>query len=351
MSKKNYTPLISNKESNPSFIEAYRTLFTNIQFCQPSRPLKTLLITSSGPQEGKSTIVANLGIILAQAGNKVLLVDSDLRAPTLCEIFKVANSSGLSDLLIEVYSTQITQGRLEDFSVGDALQLLKIQKKTGILTIEQQEATVSFFLKKGEVVEVRWKKVPPIEDLKEVFRVKDGTFQFQETSSLDDHIDILDNPRDKNTLRKTILQIYRQPFIERSITSFLKPTHIDNLQLLTSGRLPPNPPQLLGSESMKTLVSMVRNRFDAVIFDSPPFGSVVDASVLASIVDGVILVIRKGFYDKRLIQRTKEALETVSSNICGVVLNQVDLKRDGYYYAGYQYGYYYKKDHKVSNKN
>jgi len=345
---KTHIPLISDRDPNPSFVEAYRTLLTNIQFCQPSKPLKTLLITSSGPQEGKSTIVANLGITLARAGSKVLLVDSDLRAPTLCKIFGVTNSSGLSDLLIEVYSTQITRGRLEDFSVGDAFQLLKIQKKTGILTVEQEETVVSFFLKEGEVVEVRWRKTPHTKNLKEIFRVKDGTFQFQETTSLDDHIDILDNPRTKNILRKMIPQTYRHPFIERSIDSFLRPTHIGNLQLLTTGRLPPNPPQLLGSESMKTLVSIVRDSFDAVIFDSPPFCAVTDASVLASIVDGVILVIRKGFYDKRLIQRAKEMLETINSNICGVILNQVDLKRDAYYYPGYQYGYYHKKrDHKV----
>lgn len=182
--------------------------------------------------------------------------------------------------------------------------------------------------------------MPRAKGLGEIFRIKDGTFQFQETISLDDHIGISDNPRREDTLQKTIPQIYRQPFIERRIASFLKPTHIENLKLLPSGRIPPNPPQLLGSESMKTLVSMFRDKFDAVIFDSPPFGSVTDASVLTSIVDGVILVIRKGFYDKRLIQTAKEGLEMVNSNICGVILNQVDLKRDGYYYAGYQYGYH-----------
>ena len=62
---KGYTPLISNQDPDPFLVEAYRTLLTNIQFCQPTKPLKTLLITSTGPQEGKSSVVANLGIIMA----------------------------------------------------------------------------------------------------------------------------------------------------------------------------------------------------------------------------------------------------------------------------------------------
>ena len=336
--KKVHIPLISNQDPNPSLVEAYRTLLTNIRFCQTSKPLKTLLITSSGPKEGKSTVVANLGVLLAQEGSKVLLVDSDLRASTLYKVFKVNKSSGLTDLLIQVSSTQITRGRLEDFSVGDAFQLLKIQKKTGILRVGKEETIVLLFFKDGEVIEARWRSVPRIKDLREIFRIKDGTFQFQETASLDD-FDISDNPRTEDTLEKAIPQIYRQPFIESRINSFLKPTHIENLKILTSGRLPPNPPQLLSSESMKTLISMFRNRFDAVIFDSPPFGLVADASVLTSIVDGVILVIRTGFYDKMLIQRAKEGLEMVNSNICGVILNQVDSKGNGYNYLGYPNGY------------
>ena len=340
--KKAYTPLISNQDPNPFLLEAYRTLLTNIRFYQPTKLLKTIVVSSTGPQEGKSSVVSNLGILMAQGGSKVLLVDSDLRSPTLSKIFKVPNSSGLTDLLIQISSTQITRGSLEDFSVGDAFQLLKIQKKTGILTVEKEEKSASLYFEEGEVVDAHCENVPQTKGLGEIFRFKDGTFHFQETVSLNDHVDVPDIsnlPATRDTIHKTIPQVYRKPFIDSRINSFLKPTHIENLTLLTSGRLPPNPPLLLGSESMRVLVNTLRNSFDAVIFDTPPSGLLTDTSILTSMVDGVIFVIRKGFYNKKFIKKVKERLETGNANICGVVLNQADLKRDEYYnYGSYGYG-------------
>jgi len=341
-SKKAYTPLISSKNPNPFLLEAYRTLLTNIRFYQPTKLLKSLLVTSTGPQEGKSSVVSNLGILMAQGGSKVLMVDADLRSPTLSKIFKVPNSSGLTNLLIQLSSTQIGRGDLEDFSVGDAFQLLKIQKKTGILTVEKEEKSATLCFEEGEVVDTNWKNVAQTKGLGEIFRFKNGTFHFQETVSLNDHVgvpDITNLPATLDTLHKTLPQVYRKPFIDSRIASFLKPTQIENLQLLTSGRLPPNPPLLLGSESMKVLVNILRNSFDAVIFDTPPSGLLTDTSILTSMVDGVVFVIRKGFYNKKFIKRVKEKLETGNANICGVVLNQADLKRDEYYnYGSYGYG-------------
>ncbi len=81
--------------------EAYRTLRTNIQFSSLDKPLSTLLVTSTGPDEGKSTILANLAVTFAQAGNRVILVDCDLRRPSLHEIFGVDNLAGLTTLFID----------------------------------------------------------------------------------------------------------------------------------------------------------------------------------------------------------------------------------------------------------
>jgi non-specific protein-tyrosine kinase len=81
--------------------EGYRALRTNIQFSTVDRPLKTLLVTSAGPAEGKTTTVANLGVVMAQAGLKVIVVDSDLRRPTLHRLFGISNSRGLSTSLLE----------------------------------------------------------------------------------------------------------------------------------------------------------------------------------------------------------------------------------------------------------
>lgn len=341
-SKKAYTPLISNHKPNPFLLEAYRTLLTNIRFYQPTKLLKTIVVTSTGPQEGKSSVVANLGILMAQGGSKVLLVDSDLRSPTLSKIFNVPNSSGLTDLLLQISSTQITNGRLKDFSVGDVFQLIKIQKKTGILTVGKEDKSASLYFEEGDVIDAQCENLQQNKGIGEIFRFKDGTFHFQETVSLNDHMDdtdISNLPATRDTIHKTITKVYRHPFMESRIAPFLKPTHIENLTLLTSGRLPPNPPLLLASESMKVLLNIFKHSFDAVIFDSPPSGLLTDTSALISFVDGVILVVRKGFYNKKYIKKVKEKLEKGNATICGVVLNQADLKRDEYYnYGSYGYG-------------
>ena len=134
MSNKSIT--IPDQGLNSLFSEAYRSLRTNIQFSQLDKPVKTLLITSSGPKEGKTTTVANLGICLAQAGDRVLVVDSDLRLPTLHKILRVSNSSGLTNILKEAYDTDITSGLPQGLSIGDIFQLLTLQQKTGILKVK-----------------------------------------------------------------------------------------------------------------------------------------------------------------------------------------------------------------------
>ncbi|WP_347177938.1 CpsD/CapB family tyrosine-protein kinase [Sporosarcina thermotolerans] len=93
---------------NPkSFIsEQFRTIRTNINFSTPDKELKTLLFTSSSPGEGKSTSAANVAIVFAQEGKKVLLVDADMRKPTMHFTFKTSNSIGLSNLLTKQFSLE-----------------------------------------------------------------------------------------------------------------------------------------------------------------------------------------------------------------------------------------------------
>ena len=92
--------LVTHLEPRSPVSEAYRSFRTNIQFSRFDRPLKTLLVTSAGPGEGKSTTVANLAITMAQMGTKTLLVDADLRRPVLDSIFKCKRSLGLTDILL-----------------------------------------------------------------------------------------------------------------------------------------------------------------------------------------------------------------------------------------------------------
>jgi len=116
------------------------------------------------------------------------------------------------------------------------------------------------------------------------------------------------------------------------------PSPIENLAVICSGAIPPNPSELLSSSKMRDAVKQLGERYDFVIIDSPPV-STPDALILSTLVDGVILVIRCGETPRELVHRAKQSLEDVNAKIFGVVLNRVDVNRDGYYY--YYYRYYY----------
>ncbi|MBC2397109.1 CpsD/CapB family tyrosine-protein kinase [Clostridium tetanomorphum] len=91
--------LISVKDPKSPISEAYRTLRTNIQFSSFDKKIQTIVITSSGPGEGKSTTSSNLAVVMAQGGSKTIIIDCDQRKPRLHKLFSLSNESGLSDLL------------------------------------------------------------------------------------------------------------------------------------------------------------------------------------------------------------------------------------------------------------
>jgi non-specific protein-tyrosine kinase len=214
--------------------EAYRVLRTNIQFSSVDKPVRTLLVTSASPSEGKSTTAANLAAVMAQTGQKIVLVDTDLRRPVMHKVLGVPNSTGLTTALLDASSF-----------------------------------------------------------------------------SLDGH---------------------------------LHPTQVENLSVLTSGPIPPNPSELLGSHRMGDLIEQLLQYADLVIFDSPPVLAVTDAAVLGRQVDGVLLVTDAGqTREQALIQATQELRKT-GANLLGVALNRLDTRRGGYYY--YYYYYYSDSDRK-----
>jgi capsular exopolysaccharide synthesis family protein len=113
-----------------------------------------------------------------------------------------------------------------------------------------------------------------------------------------------------------------------------------NLKLLTSGPVPPNPAELLGSDEMRKLLALLSQRFAHIIIDSPPAISFTDASILSTMVDGVVLIVHGGKSSRAVVRRARQQLLDVGANIFGVVLNNVKLEsQQDYYYAGY-YGYY-----------
>jgi non-specific protein-tyrosine kinase len=221
--------LITVSHPRSPISEAYRGLRTNIQFSSLDRPLKTVLVTSANPAEGKSTTVANLAVVIAQAGLSVIVVDSDLRRPALHTLFGVANGRGLTNAVLQS---------------------------------------------------------------------------------------------------------------EPDLADWLVPTSVENVRLLTSGPLPPNPSELLGSQRMRALVGQLTQQADLVLLDSPPVLAVTDATVLASEVDGVVLVINAGETRRGAVQRAADTLNRVGASLLGAVLNKLPSHGG----VGYYYDYYASTD-------
>ncbi|MFZ5825011.1 MAG: CpsD/CapB family tyrosine-protein kinase [Bacillota bacterium] len=207
--------------------EAFRVLRTNLQFMGLDRPLRSVLITSAVPGEGKSTVAANLAVAFAQSGANVCLVDADLRRPRVAKLFAVENWRGLTNAVVS----------------------------------------------------------------------------------------------------------------QNGLEADLQPSGVSGLSLLTSGPIPPNPAEMLGSARMTQLLSNLEQRFEMVILDSPPTLAVTDAAVLAPKVGGVILVARSGKVARQQAQRAVTSLQAVKANLLGVTLSAVPQdEKDGYYY------YYYSEE-------
>lgn len=205
--------------------ESYRQLRTNVHFAKLANELKTILVTSANPQEGKSTSVSNLAVVLAQAGQRVIVVDTDLRRPSLHRIFHLPNSFGLTGLL------------LSEVEAPDAALL---------------------------------------------------------------------------------------------------PSGVENLWVLPSGPLPPNPSELLTSPAMERMIQALRANADYVLFDSPPILAVTDASILAARTDGAILVAERGRTRTEALRRAHETLLRANARMLGVVINKAKRGGSGYGYYAYR---------------
>ncbi|MPM06216.1 Tyrosine-protein kinase YwqD [bioreactor metagenome] len=210
---------IVEKEPKSIAAESYRTLRTNIQYSSFDKEYKVIMVTSSEPGEGKSTTAGNLALCLAQGEKKVILVDCDLRKPSLHKKFKISNIVGLSDVMIG----------------------------------------------KEELV--------------------------------------------------TAMHRYN-----------------NNLVILTSGKIPPNPSEMLSSKAMTTLLDALKQNFDYIILDTPPVQAVTDSQILATKADGAILVVRAERTKKDSVQNAISLLKKVNANIIGTVLNGLDNSRNKYYY-------------------
>ncbi len=116
--------------------------------------------------------------------------------------------------------------------------------------------------------------------------------------------------------------------------------HQPNLKFLTSGPVPPNPAELLGSDEMRALLTTMSQRFTHIVLDTPPAISFTDASILSTMVDGVVLVVHGGKSSRAVVRRARQQLLDVGAHIFGVVLNNVKVETQNYYYSGYYSSYY-----------
>jgi non-specific protein-tyrosine kinase len=249
--------LVTLVDTRSPIAEAYRMLRTNIEFSAITRPMQTIVVTSSGPFEGKSTTAANLAVVFAQAGKRVILIDTDLRRPTLHTFFLQTNERGLTTALLQLATSA---------------------------TSEQQ-----------------------------------SIYPVHERSPLS------------------------TPRPEEPGAGYLFPTSVDNLSLMPSGPLPPNPADLLGSHWMSTLIERLKAQADLVIFDSPPVLSVVDAALLACSCDATLLIARAGHTRADSLKQARDQLLQSSANLLGAVLNGVSPRNEHYNH------YYYPKRGKSYN--
>ncbi|MDY6854454.1 MAG: polysaccharide biosynthesis tyrosine autokinase [Thermodesulfobacteriota bacterium] len=398
------TNLVIKDDTKSPFAEAYRTLNTNIKFSNLDQPAKSILVTSSGATEGKSTTVANLGIIMAQQGSKVLLVDTDLRKPILHTLFGIKNSKGFSKSIINTYNTDLQKGTgtLKEFGVGDIIKLIGVQQKTGLLVIKTSENCIHVYFNNGKIMDANWENktqgkglgnrllksgkitqenlqeclqtqketsqplssvlvnadAVDMNDLKghlhlhmedtfrQLFALNDGSFSFHSKEYINFNSDLEDFSTSLKPIMDRSSHTNQYPFINKNLHSLIQETGIENLKIITSGPLPPNPSSVLSSKEVKEFMYDIKSRFDIILYDSPPILAASDASILATMVDGVVLVIRSGQLARNVVQIAKEQLEGINARILGVVLNSVDIKKESYYYYYYsQYTqYYYKKE-------
>ncbi len=216
--------------TNPNSLvgEQFRQIRTCLQFSAPASQLRSLLITSGLPGDGRGTVTMNLAAALAHSGKKVLVVDANFRQPCIRRLFPECPEAGLSNAL-----------------VGQAI----------------------------------W----------------------------------------------------------RALTLEIEP----NLSVMSSGPLPPNPAELLGSEPMRNVLAEMMSQYDHVLFDGAPALLVSDPGVLSTIVDGVVIVVRAGSNTFGVVQRTKEVFNRIGAHLLGVVLNGVRVTAGGYLRKSYRTYYEY----------
>jgi hypothetical protein len=264
--------------------------------------------------------------------------------------------------------------------MGDVFELISIQERTGLLTVQAGKDLFHIAFEGGQLVDIQWVNRPeskklgsmlvrsgritqeqaeealsrrtetaqrlgyvlvslgyvepqdiegPIglhvmESLSKVFGFKEASFQFEERSMVDYDRGAFDAAKICRSVLDRIPGSCDQKFIQGKILDVVQDSEVENLCVLASGTPVPNPSELFSSQRMRGLIKILMKNFDVIIFDSPPVSAGTDALLLGSLLDGVVLVLQPGLFNRDLAQSAKEKLENVKASIYGVVLNQMD---------------------------
>jgi capsular exopolysaccharide synthesis family protein len=132
-------------------------------------------------------------------------------------------------------------------------------------------------------------------------------------------------------LQRVIIGEEDIPYLQQMIYGSIKKTETENLLIMPCGPLPKNPGELLSTQQMSFFISFLKRRFDFIVIDTPPIIPASDALILAPFVDGTLLIARAGKTNRQLVKKAVDQIKASKANLLGVVLNELDFKREGYY--------------------
>jgi len=390
--------LLINFPPNSRFAESFRTLRTNLFFTDMNNEIRSILVTSTVEKEGKTNVAANLGYTIAQTERRVLLMDCDLRRPYLSPLLAETGGRGVSELMTEVFGIHLSRGSLEDYSVGDLILLARLQKRSARLDLENEKTQAVIFFENGKMADIYWKNRPNskrlastlvrenlltekqaglalshqkksvhqlgyilqtmglvskkdlsrvlsvqiIEAIREVCAMESGEFVFSPPGRESVRSASIQNMDLEKLFDEFNTGETPNKYCHAAIESAILPTEAENLYVLASGSAPANPAEMVGSRRMAYLIDYLKTRFDFIIIDTPPVTPASDALILAPMVDGTLFVIKSGHTDRKIIQNAVDQLTAAKQPIIGLVLNQVDMKKEGYYrYYNKYYSSYY----------
>lgn len=363
---------------------------------------RSVLVTSTGAGEGKSTITSGLARALARSRRRsVLAMDGDRLKPTLHGLFGLANGRGLAEVLTEVYQCDLTRERPDQFGVGDWLELLMVQERSGRLVVREGEQEFTLMLSRGVVAglhpgrqrpELRLGRVLAAHgavsetDCEAALRIQqdrarplgeiltglgcvtaealDAALRVQRRDAFQ-RLLALRRPvctfhesvegwrpaasgRDvlwpveeglQHSMRPWLTEYMKQPWLISQVAGYLQDTPLPNLKVLSAGTDEVDLRERVFRNSFEALLGHAERMFDTVLVDSPPVAIGSPATALASLVDGVVLVVRAGACDVRAVQLARQRLQDSGGRLLGVVLNHADLSEQTAYTYAYTHAY------------